>query len=222
MDAKASVLLIDDHPIVRDGFRHLLQTTENFTVLDECGNGQQALKLVELKRLDKTYFDLIVVDYALPDIKGPELVQQLKAMSPQSKMVMVSMYDNDPFVNNAISAGAMGYVSKRCAAEELIHALESVTDGNTYLSNDVIKNLRFNRDYQQSSLRELTARELDTFICLARGLGVKGTASKLNVMPKTIHTHRANILEKLKAKNDFELLQLALKHNLLTFDELVQ
>jgi len=217
MDAKASVLLIDDHPIVRDGFRHLLQTTENFTVLDECGNGQQALKLARDK-----HFDLIVVDYALPDIKGPELVQQLKAISPMSKMVMVSMYDNDPFVNNAIHAGAVGYVSKRCAAEELILALESVTEGNTYLSDDVMKNLRFNKDYQHSGLPELTAREFDTFICLARGLGVKGTASKLDVMPKTIHTHRASILDKLKAKNDFELLQLALKHNLLTFAELVQ
>lgn len=211
------VMLIDDHPIVREGFHRLLSLNEHSTVVAEHGNAQQALEF-----LSENQCDIAVIDYALPDMHGPELILHISKLHPAVKCLVVSMYDNDPFVSRAIDAGALGYISKRCAADELLDGISTVSSGETYLSSDVIKNLKFNdKQYRATGLASLSEREYETFINLARGLGVKGTAKALDVATKTVHSHRANLLAKLDLQNDFQLLQLALKHGILAFADIV-
>lgn len=213
----ARIMLVDDHPIVREGFQRLLSLNEHSTVVAEQGNAQQALEF-----LTENQCDIAVIDYALPDMHGSELIRQISKQFPSVKCLVVSMYDNDPFVSRAIDAGAMGYISKRCAADELLEGIAIVSAGETYLSSDVIKNLKFNdKQYRATGLATLSEREYETFIQLARGLGVKGAAKALNVATKTIHSHRANLLAKLELQNDFQLLQLALKHGILAFTDIV-
>ncbi len=211
------IMLVDDHPIVREGFQRLISLDEHSTVVAEHGNGRQALDY-----LAENQCDIAIVDYALPDMHGSELIRQIALQFPDVKCLVVSMYDNDPFVSRAIDAGALGYISKRCAADELLKGVASVRAGETYLSTDVIKNLKFNdKQYRTTNLATLSEREYETFLHLAKGLGVKGAAKALEVAPKTIHSHRANLLSKLNLQNDFQLLQLALKQNIITFSDIL-
>lgn len=211
-----SVLVVDDHPIVRDGFCHLFDSMSDYDLIAQAGNGKEALNQASLQS-----FDVILVDHSLPDIKGPELVKALKHTQLQACFIMISMYDNNPYVQQAEAAGVHAYLSKRTAADELPLALERVEQGEFFLSSDVARNLKQReRAQKQAGLDKLTSREQQVFSLLARGYCVKNAARELQLNEKTIHTHRANICQKLGVQSDYQLLQLALKFGLLELGEL--
>ncbi len=211
-----SVLVVDDHPIVRDGFCHLFDSIGDYQCIAQAGNGKEALNQASLQT-----FDLILVDHSLPDMKGPELIKALKPSQSQARFIMVSIYDNNPYVQQAEEAGVHAYLSKRTAADELTLALERIAEGEFFLSSDVARNLKQReRAQKQAGLDKLTSREQQVFSLLARGYCVKTAARELDLNEKTVHTHRANICQKLGVQSDYQLLQLALKFGLLELSEL--
>lgn len=211
-----SVLVVDDHPIVRDGFCHLFDSISDYHLIAQAGNGKEALNQASLQS-----FDLILVDHSLPDISGPELVKALKRSQAQASFIMVSMYDNNPYVQQAEDAGVHAYLSKRTAADELLQALEHIEQGEFFLSSDVARNLKQReRAQKHAGLDKLTCREQQVFILLAQGYCVKNAARELNLNEKTVHTHRSNICQKLGVHSDYQLLQLALKFGLLELSKL--
>ena len=207
----------DDHQLVRDGFKQLLEITNKYEVVLEADSYTDAV--IKLAQLDQV--SIVVVDISLPDKNGLELLKFISEKYQNIRCIVVSMYAHNPYVSKALESGAWGYVSKRAAATELITALESVENGETYLSQDVAKKLHVSGGANGSNVLEsLTPRERDVFPLLAKGLNAKQVAKELGIMPKTAHVHRANILQKLSADNQFDLFKLAISAGLITYEEL--
>jgi two-component system, NarL family, response regulator FusR len=211
-----SVLLVDDHPIVRSGIRQLLESSADFTVDYECGNGAEALRLG-----DKS-FDIAIIDFALPDTTAPELIKSLKVSRPDAKYIVVSMYDTNPYVAQCLDVGISAYLSKRKVADELLNAMQGIEEDQDYFSSDVLKNISLtNRALDNTGFKELTPREREIFMLLATGIGIKGASKVLDVAVKTIHSHRTNLLAKLGMTTDFDLVRFALKHKLISIQNLI-
>ena len=178
--------LIDDHLIVRSGFAQLLGLEADFQVVAEFGSGREALT-----GLPGRGVQVCICDISMPDISGLELLSQLpKGMAT----IMLSVHDSP-----ALNAGARGFLSKRCSPDELIAAVRTVAAGGCYLTPDIAMKLAAGRQ------DPLTKRERQVAEKLAQGMAVKEIAAELGLSPKTVHVHRANLLEKLGVSNDVEL-----------------
>ena len=210
--------LVDDHQLVRDGFKRLIETREKWQVVAE-GNSYAA----GVNLLEKTSVDIVIIDISLPDSNGIELVKHCTEVYPHLKTIIVSMYDQNPYVSNALEAGVKGYISKRSASDELLKGIEAVIADNTYLSQDVLNKLHIGKgSLVNETLARLTERELDVFPLLAKGMCAKEISQKLVIMPKTAHVHRANIYRKLAVSNNFELLKIAVSAGIISFEELAE
>ena len=186
-----TIALIDDHLIVRSGFAQLLGLEADFQVVAEFGSGREALA-----GLPGRGVQVCICDISMPDISGLELLSQLpKGMA----IVMLSVHDSPALVEQALNAGARGFLSKRCSPDELIAAVRTVAAGGCYLTPDIAMKLAAGRR------DPLTKREREVAEKLAQGMAVKEIAAELGLSPKTVHVHRANLLEKLGVSNDVEL-----------------
>jgi len=211
--------LIDDHQLVRDGFKRLIETRVSWQVVAEANTYQSGIVILN----DLTHVDLVIIDISLPDTNGIELVKYCTVNFPYLKTMIVSMYDQNPYVSNALDAGVNGYISKRSASDELLNGIDTVLSGNTYLSQDVINKLHLGgTESRQANLGHLTIRELEVLPLLAKGMNAKQISQQLNIMPKTAHVHRANIYKKLAVTNSFELLKIAINANVITIEELAR
>jgi DNA-binding NarL/FixJ family response regulator len=181
-------MLVDDHQLVRDGLRARLGDVPEISVVGEAGNAQDALKLAESLRPN-----LILVDVRLPDLSGIELTARLVDLVPDTRVMILSMYDNREYVLNAIRAGACGYVLKDAPSGEIIAAIKAVAAGGSYFSSAVATALLGTGD--TSAL--LTDREREVLILLAQGENNKNIAIKLDVSVRTIEAHRLNLRRKL-------------------------
>lgn len=211
-------VLIDDHQLVRDGFKRLIETRDNWLVIaeaDSFNNGKSVMSTPNI--------DVAIIDISLPDANGIELAKYCSEQFSEIKVIVVSMYDQNPYVSNALEAGVKGFVSKRAASDELLEGITAVIKGNTYLSQDVLNKLHINQSSTtKSGLEHLTDRELTVFPLLAKGLNAKQISKDLGIMPKTAHVHRANIIKKLGVDNNFELLKIALNTGAISFNELTE
>ncbi|EIF1845401.1 transcriptional regulator UhpA [Salmonella enterica subsp. enterica serovar Infantis] len=186
-----TVTLIDDHLIVRSGFAQLLGLEPDLQVVAEFGSGREALA-----GLPGRGVQVCICDISMPDISGLELLSQLpKGMAT----IMLSVHDSPALVEQALNAGARGFLSKRCSPDELIAAVHTVATGGCYLTPDIAVKLAAGRQ------DPLTKRERQVAEKLAQGMAVKEIAAELGLSPKTVHVHRANLLEKLGVSNDVEL-----------------
>ncbi len=176
-----TIALIDDHLIVRSGFAQLLGLEPDLQVVAEFGSGQEALA-----GLPGRGVQVCICDISMPDISGLELL-------------MLSVHDSPALVEQALNAGARGFLSKRCSPDELIAAVHTVATGGCYLTPDIAVKLAAGRQ------DPLTRRERQVAEKLAQGMAVKEIAAELGLSPKTVHVHRANLLEKLGVSNDVEL-----------------
>lgn len=211
-------VLIDDHQLVRDGFKRLIETNGNWRVVAEAGNISEG-KIA----LSAPSTDVAIIDISLSGDNGLDIVKYSSEFFPHIKTIVVSMYDQNPYVTNALEAGVKGFISKRSASDELLDGINSVINGNTYLSQDVLNKLHTNKsDTSTSSGQPLTERELMVLPLLAKGLNAKNIAKILGIMPKTAHVHRANINKKLAVNNNFELLKIALNMGLVNLNELTE
>lgn len=211
------VLLVDDHEIVRRGFKALINVENALEVSAEAASVFEAKSV-----LDSQQFDLIITDLSLPDGSGTDILRYLSERSLPIKSIVFSIYDREPYISEALNAGANGYLSKRTASDDIINAIHQVMNNNAFLSQDVLVNLSNSvKGKSTVNLDVLTSREREIFMLLAKGKLVKEVAQALRIMPKTAHSHRRNIFEKLNCTSSFELTQLALRAGLINSDDLI-
>jgi DNA-binding NarL/FixJ family response regulator len=201
--AAIRLLLIDDHPLVRDGLRARLSTVPGFEVVGEAGTAEEAVAQVEALRPT-----LALMDVGMRDTNGIDLTAQLLADHPDLLVLMLSMYDNPEYVQRALQAGARGYVLKDAPASEIVTAIEAVTGGGTFLSPAVSKRLFRN----QAPRPVLSMRESQILSGLAKGLSSKQLARDLDLSVRTVEAHRQNIKRKLNLEGQAELIKYAVEH----------
>lgn len=207
MSASASavrLILVDDHSLVRDGLRARLSVVPGLHVIGEASNGAEALELAaELAP------DLMLVDVGMRGMNGIELATQLRLRHPAIRVLMLSMYDNREYVLSAIRAGARGYVLKESPTEEILAAIEAVCAGGDYFSAQ-ITNLVLRPG--AAAVPQLTAREHEVLLLLARGRSNKRVARELDIGVRTVETHRLSLRRKLGVDSPSELLRVAVKN----------
>jgi DNA-binding NarL/FixJ family response regulator len=218
---KKSLIIIDDHPLFREGLKTIIGRDPRFKVVGEAGTGHEGLAMV--KKLNP---DLVIVDISLPDQSGIELARELRERVPETKIMIVSMHSKIDYIAEAFQAGATGYVVKESASERLIQALECVAKGDYFLdssvSHSVVENLMKSplkaAKITDSDYATLTPREQEVMRQLAEGLSSKEVAEKLFISPKTVENHRANIMSKLGLHSTIELIRYAAKLGLIDVD----
>ncbi len=212
------VLLADDHKIVRDGLRTLIERELGMEVIGEAENGRKTVKLAQ-----KFAPSIVIMDVTMPDMNGIEATRKINSCSPATKIIALSMHSDRRFVLGMLEAGASGYLLKDCAFDELANAIRHVAAGNTYLSpriaDVVVKEyLHKSTDPVSAAGSVLTAREREIIQLIAEGMSAKEIASHLNVSVKTVETHRRNIMEKLDTRSIAELTKYAVREGLVSID----
>jgi len=207
------VLLVDDHAVVRAGFRQLLEKDNDFDIL-EVDSAEKACQVYEQFRPHAVIMDLV-----MPGMGGLEGVRHLHAKDNNAKILVLSMREDTAYVNRATLAGASGYLTKGCAAEELSKAVNTIIKGRKYLTGNVYNSDGHDEDSAFSSDKQkiegLTEREFEIFCMLADGQSVVKISTDLHLSPKTISNHRTRILSKLKATSIVEITRLAIRNGLL-------
>jgi two-component system response regulator NreC len=213
-----TIILVDDHPIVRQGLRHLLEGEPEFKVVGEAGDGIEGLFLA--KRLMP---NILVVDMMMPGLNGLEVVRQVKYNSPGTRTIVLSMQSADAYVIEALKNGAAGYVLKETGPSELVNAVHEVIQGNQYLSPKLSKRFQASvqkiMDTPSDAYETLTAREREILQMTAEGRTSQEIGDKLIISPRTVEVHRRNLMNKLGIKNQVELIRFAIKRGILPMDD---
>ena len=213
-----TLILADDHPIVRQGLRHLLEGEPGFLILGEAGDGVEALQMVE--RLKP---NILVVDMMMPGLNGLEVLRQIRKISPSTRAIVLSMQSADAYVVEALKNGAAGYVLKETGPGELVKAVHEVTLGNQFLSAKLSERFQNSgreiQDTPADAYETLTAREREIFQMTAEGMTSQEIGEKLKISPRTVEIHRSNLTAKLGIKNQTDLIRFAIKRGILSLDE---
>ena len=212
------VVVADDHTIVRQGLRSLLEDEPDIKVVGEADDGRRAVEVVEELRPD-----VVVMDLAMPGMNGVEATRQIRTSHPSVKVIALSMYSDEGFVHGVLDAGAAGYLLKDCAVEELANAVRLAMEGGTYLSPGVAKTVvdgyvRQLRQAEGSKLSLLSQREREVLQLIAEGQSAKQIAFILGSSVKTVETQRRRIMDKLDIHNLASLVKLAIREGLTTLD----
>lgn len=205
-----SIVLVDDHAIVREGFKRLIGLEPDLEVVGECRNADDAVEMVAQHRPD-----LVALDLSLPDGSGLPLIEHLGSVSPDTRIVVLSMHDGEPYVSEALRRGACGYVTKGVAPEELVAGLRAVMLGERFLSSDLRQRRAEQPESTLDPLHRLTAREREVFLLLACGKTPKQVAAELGIGQKTVYIHRASVIGKLNAGSELDLYRMASERGLL-------
>jgi two-component system invasion response regulator UvrY len=201
------VMLVDDHAVVRMGFRLLLQNTSDIEVIAEAESGEEACKLYAEK-----HPDVVVLDLSMPGIGGMEALNRIRARYPEARILVLSAHDDTLHPKRALEAGAAGYLSKRSAPEALIEALRQIMQGKIFLEAEIAQQLAVNQlTGQQNPVEVLSPREFEVFKLLAQGKSVAEIAELLFLSPRTVGTHLYNIKQKLNASNSAEIALIAMR-----------
>ena len=205
------VMLADDHAVVRMGFRLLLEGAADIKVVGEADSGEDAVRLFpELKP------DVVVMDISMPGIGGLEAIDRILAREPQARLLVLSAHEDVMHARRVLKAGAVGYLSKRSAAEELIQAIRQVAQGKTYLESNIAQQLAVQQlNGEKSPVDMLSEKEFKVFLALAKGQSVADIADVMSLSPRTVGTHLYNIKQKLGASNSAELALIAMRAGLL-------
>ncbi|MGB0734192.1 MAG: response regulator [Pontibacterium sp.] len=215
-----TVLLVDDHEMVRAGFRSLLEINPKVNKVLEASDGPQAFDMYQRHKPDIVTVDLnLPADSTSADQEpelsnGLETIRRIISHFPDAKILVITAMENNPFPMHVLKAGAKGYLTKRCAPTELYEAVETVNNGETYLSEVIRSQITEGEEAGGSPLSALTKRELQIFSQLAMGKTVMQVAEDMFLSPKTVHAHRANIMRKLKLTSNSELIRLAIRHGI--------
>jgi len=210
------ILLIDDHRLVREGIRKLLEQDSGIEVVGEFGDAREAIK-----KLKSVGPDIVLMDVSMSGITGIQATEQIKRLLPRTRVLMLSMYDNDNYISGSFEAGASGYLLKDVASQELLSAVHATARGESYLSPQIAKKM-INGFLSRKALQRvrtpfdtLTKREREILKLLAEGNSSKEIGSLLNINVGTVRTHRTNLMRKLGAHNVSDLTRIAAKTGLI-------
>jgi two-component system, NarL family, invasion response regulator UvrY len=204
VDAKIRILLVDDHAVVREGYRRLLERDARLEVVGEAATAAEAIRLdSELKP------NVVVLDIALPGVSGMEILRRILARRKEACVLMFSMYQDGIYAVRAFQAGARGYVSKASAPDLLVEAVRSVASGGRYVSPDVEAAIAKHDSHSRQLTDALSTRELEVLGMLTQGYGVEEIGERLGVSPKTAANHQSSIKQKLGATSALQLILIA-------------
>lgn len=214
MTAKKTVMIVDDHPVFREGIKALIGKNPRYEVVGEAGDARTALEVAH-----KIQPDIMIVDLSLPDRSGIELIRELQGRLPKVRSLVLSMHSKADYIASAFQSGARGYVVKESAAENLIAALDAMARDDYYMdsavSAQVVEKLMQKQPgspkITDSNYDSLTAREQEIMALLAEGQSVREIAERLHISQKTVENHRSNIYSKLEIHNSIELVRYAVR-----------
>jgi len=213
--AEIRILLADDHGMLRDGVRMILEAQPSFQVVATADNGNDAVALAKAWQPD-----IAVLDVTMPELNGLEAARQIRVECPQTQVVILSMHEGEDYLREALRAGAAAYVLKRAVAKELVGAIEAVLRGEPYLDPAMTRTLISDYvrkvDRVDATADALTDRELEVLRLVAQGLTNRQIALALHISIKTVQSHRANLMEKLDAHDRTELVRYAIRRGLIT------
>lgn len=211
MTAPLRIMLVDDHAVVRMGFRLLLDTTADLRVVSECGSGEEALR-----RYAEVQPDVVVLDLSMDGMGGLETLSRLLAREAAARVLVLSAHEDTAHPRRALQAGALGYLTKRCAADALHEAIRQVAARRVYLEPALAQEIVLQQVARRGNpLEALSAREFEVFVMLARGRSVAEIAGALFLSPRTVGTHLYNIKQKLGAANAAELTLIAIRNGVI-------
>ena len=207
MAKKTTIVLVDDHAVVRAGVRRLLEQQPLFEVIGEAESGEKAYQLFgELKP------DVMVMDLSMPGMGGLEAIRRILMRNEKAKILVLSMHEDLSFANQALKLGAKGYLTKNTLADDLVKSIETVTQGDVFLSDEIAKKMAMQSiSGNQDPVHELSAREFEIFRLLAEGLDIDAIASTLNISSKTVSNYQTMIKQKLNINTPIELIRYAIK-----------
>ena len=207
MAKKTTIVLVDDHAVVRAGVRRLLEQEPLFEVIGEAGSGEKAYQIFgELKP------DVMVMDLSMPGMGGLESIRRILMRYEKAKILVLSMHEDLSFANQALKLGAKGYLTKNTLADDLVKSIETVTQGDVFLSDEIAKKMAMQSiSGNQDPIHELSAREFEIFRLLAEGFDIDAIASTLNISSKTVSNYQTMIKQKLNINTPIELIRYAIK-----------
>src|SRR6185295_4133451 len=202
--SKISIMIVDDHTLIRETWSFLLGRNEDFDVIAEIGDGQRAIEIARDKRPN-----IVLLDINMSPLNGFDILKMIRKLSPGSKVIAVSMHSQPAYAKKMLRLGAKGYVTKNSPRQEMLEAISEVSNNQVYICQEV-KNIlseqMLNGDQANPDINNLSDREMQIVRALKEGLSSKEIASDLNISLKTVEVHRHNILKKLKLKNTVSLI----------------
>lgn len=217
---KINIILADDHHVIRQGLRLLIEREKDLWVVGEADSGWSALSAVK-----EVHPDLVVMDVSMPELNGMEATRKILSEAPDTKVLALSMYSDRRFVEGMFQAGVSGYILKNCIAKELVSAIRLVAKGQVYISPDIAgtildgylsRSVCGNDINRKSKRKTLTDREREILQLISEGQNTKEIAEKLHVSPKTVDAHRRNIMEKIDTNSIAELTKFAIREGITT------
>ena len=206
------VLLVDDHELIRIGIRRLLQDVSGIKVIGEASTGEEAIKMAK-----EFIPDVVLMDVQMPGIGGLEATRKMIRHNPDIKILALTVCDDEPYPSRLLQAGAAGYITKGCDADEMIRGIRTVHSGQRYISSEIAQQLALKRftKAEESPLDILSERELQIMLMITSGQKVQDISDKLCLSPKTVNSYRYRIFEKLNIHSDVELTLLAIRLGLI-------
>jgi two-component system nitrate/nitrite response regulator NarL len=215
------ILIVDDHEVVRDGLRNILTSLDNISIAGEAGNGEDAVKMYSSLKPD-----LVIMDISMPGMNGIEATRVIKEKDPDARILILTMHDNQEYLNQIIRSGAKGFILKNTDKEELLDAVKTVAGGDNFFSKDISKliidnYIRTAKETEKSDAYKevpLTKREIEILKLIASGYSNQEIANILYISYNTVDTHRKNIMHKLSIKNTAGLVRYAIEKGLISLN----
>lgn len=209
-----SVLVADDHGIVREGIRHVIEGAGEFSVCAEASDGQEVLE-----QLQKHHPNVVILDISMPRLSGLETLDRIRTQHPEVKTILLSVHADPPMIRNAVSLGVDGYVLKNARTSEILSAIRTVMGGGNYFSPVVLKEIvtQINNPGPpgEQPYQTLSSREREVLQHIARGLAAKEIGKRLQISAKTVESHRTSLMRKLGVRKATELVRYAVRHGLI-------
>jgi len=209
--ASIKLIVVDDHTVVREGIKSIISATPDIGLVAEAASGHEAIRLSR-----QHDYKVMLLDIALTDKNGIEVLKQIKAEKPDVQVLMFSMYREDQYAIRSLKAGASGYLNKQCSKDDLINAIRQVAGGLKYISPQLAQELanNLNQEHEDALHKTLSDREFQTLTMIASGKSVSDIAKDLSLSVKTISEYRSRILLKMKLRHNAELTHYAIKNQL--------
>lgn len=206
------ILIADDHTIVREGLKQILKKLPDINQVEEATNGVDAMKMIE-----NQMYDFVILDISLPGLSGIDILKSLKLQHNTTRVLILSMHPEEQFAIRALKLGAMGYVTKDRAGEELLAAIKKISCGGKYVSTELAEYMASNFDYnfEKAIHQKLAEREFQIMILLAKGKSSREIANELFISEKTVGTHRLRIMRKMGMKKNADLTIYAINNKLI-------